>query len=69
VQACVCDDSKKYDERKIYLGYQLTPKRVIELGEKTRLRHLYVIGKTGSAKSTFLKTSFCKILRTGQGCV
>ncbi|MFM2415257.1 MAG: hypothetical protein RI911_950 [Candidatus Parcubacteria bacterium] len=40
----------------------------IHFGEKDRLRHFYVIGQTGTGKSTLLKNMFVQDMRNGEGC-
>jgi hypothetical protein len=40
----------------------------IYFGESDRLRHFYVIGQTGTGKSTLLKNMFVQDMRNGDGC-
>jgi hypothetical protein len=40
----------------------------VRLSDQTRLRHTYVIGQTGTGKSTLLQASILQDMQAGQGC-
>ena len=43
-------------------------KKEIHMAEEDRLRHMYVIGQTGTGKTTILKTMFAQDMKNGDGC-
>ncbi len=43
-------------------------KQEIHLGREERMRHLYVIGQTGTGKSVFLKNLIIQDIKNGDGC-
>jgi len=56
-------------ESGIYLGvssYQGT-KRPVYISDEDRMRHMYIVGKTGVGKSEFLKDLVIQDIRNGQG--
>jgi DNA helicase HerA-like ATPase len=44
------------------------PHRVFGIRQADRLGHLYVIGRTGSGKSTLIETLMSEDIRSGRGC-
>ncbi len=53
----------------LYLGTSVYrgEKRKIYIGEKDRRRHMYIIGKTGTGKSEFLKEMILQDIESGHG--
>ena len=50
----------------LYLG--MRGDRAVSLTSEARARHLYVVGQTGTGKSTLLKNLIAQDLATGRGC-
>ncbi|MBP6910175.1 type IV secretion system DNA-binding domain-containing protein [Patescibacteria group bacterium] len=55
----------------IDLGYNLFAgvKRVIKLKDKDRFRHFYIIGQTGTGKSSIMVTMLKQDIEQGRGCM
>lgn len=55
----------------IQLGYNLFAgvKRVIKLKDKDRFRHFYIIGQTGTGKSSIMVTMLKQDIEQGRGCM
>lgn len=43
-------------------------KTVVHFGKEDRMRHLYVIGQTGTGKTTILKNLIVEDIKNGEGC-
>ncbi len=50
--------------RNIYHGKET----IVHIGREDRLRHMYVIGQTGTGKSHILKTMIMQDIKNGDGC-
>src|SRR3989344_119985 len=69
-QEGVANDAFLYKKMKTTIGYNTTSRGVgesVEVGQKDRRHHVYIIGKTGTGKSTLIKNMAVEDIRNGNG--
>lgn len=62
--------SSSMDKNGILLGYNKYrgQKTEVYMSSEDRMRHMYVIGQTGTGKTTLLKNMIAQDIRSGKGC-
>lgn len=63
------DGPRNFPEDGLLLGHNVfrNQKRLVRLGDEDRMRHMYVIGQTGTGKSVFLENLVLQDLQAGRG--
>ncbi|WP_456443970.1 type IV secretory system conjugative DNA transfer family protein, partial [Caldithrix abyssi] len=54
---------------RLFIGYNLykKQKQAVYIGEKDRKQHMYIVGQTGTGKTTLLKTMILEDIKAGNG--
>src|SRR5258708_4340493 len=60
----------KFEEPISYIGTTngRIPRKRFGIKQRDRLNHVYVVGKTGTGKTTLLETLVLQDIRAGRGC-